>query len=157
MDLVLYLWIALSGTLPPAILGYVMYRIGLQRGRAERDEAKKEIKEEISRYVKEDLAVDLIASVDKAIMDGIRGALGPIGKGGSIEGRAAAAEYAQQNPGIASLLTSVAAKGASRWLGKKLGVPRDVVDTLGGSAPFLPMGIGQRKKPDIEPIQFPQV
>ena len=154
MDLALYIWIAATNALfafiASGIVGYLLYRYGRKQAELSYQQARQELRD----YVKVELMPDLMEAVSLSI----RGVLGKIGQGGSEEGRAAAAQYAQQNPGIASLLTSVAAKGASRWLGKKLGVPRDVVDTLGGSAPFLPMQLGRRKgNPDLEPVVPPQI
>ena len=154
MDLALYIWIAATNALfafiASGVVGYLLYRYGKKQAETSYNTARCELRD----YVKTDLMPDLQEGVQRTIL----AFLGSVGKQGSEEGRAAAAEYVQQNPNIASLLTTVAARGASRWLGKRLGVPKDVVDTLGGSAPFLPMQLGRRKgNPDLEPVVPPQI
>lgn len=153
MDILLLLWIAFWGLIPPAItsalVGYILFLWGKRQGERSYLMAKQEIKD----YIRGDFLKDITG----AVKDQLNGILGPVAKGGTAEGRAAAAIYAQQNPGIASLLTGVAAKGAARWLGKQLGVPKDVVDTLGGGAPFIPIGLGHKKgeTPTFEPPKNP--
>lgn len=133
------------GIVPPfisaAILGYVGYWWGKKQGKKEYEMAK----DEIRAYIKGEFLQDLSGAVQQQL----NGILGPVARGASAESKAIAAQYAQQNPGIASLLTSVAAKGAARWLGKQLGVPRDVVDTIGGTAPFMPFQLGKPKQDDL--------
>ena len=137
MDLWLYLWVALMGIIPPAItsaitsaiVGYLLYLYGKKQG----EKSKVIVTNEIKTYIKGEFLQDLTV----AVRDQLNGILGPIGKAGSAEAQAAAAEYAKSNPGIAQLLLSVAARGGARVIGKKLGVPKDVIDqiTLVGQPP----------------------
>ena len=145
------LWIAFMGIVPPfisaAILGYLGYWWGKKQGKKEYEMAKDEIRE----YIKGEFLTDLSSAVQQQL----NGILGPVARAGSAEGKALAAQYAQQNPGIASMLTSVAAKGAARWLGKQLGVPKDVVDTIGGGAPFM-FPISKKQQDDLlKPVELP--
>jgi hypothetical protein len=158
MDLLLYILVVVMGTVPPFIVGWALYRYGRKQGEMQYTMAK----EEIRLYIKGEFLSDLTTAVQhelaginitEAVHNGIRSALGLIGQAGSIEGKLAAAQYAQQNPGIASLLTSVAARGASRWLGKQMGVPKDVVDSLAiGGIQFPGIGSRQRKSDDLAPV-----
>ena len=154
MDLPLLLWIAFWGLIPPAItsaiVGYVLFLWGKKQG----ERSYLMAKEEIKAYVRTELVTDLRVGITEEIRNGINGIFGPVAKAGTAEGRAIAAQYAQSNPGIASLLTGVAAKGAARWLGKQLGVPRDVVDVLGGGAPSFQLG-HKRTDPALEPVVIP--
>jgi len=146
------IWIAFMGIVPPAVtsfaIGWFMYMYGKKVG----EKQYKMAKDEIRAYIKGEFLQDLT----NAVRDQLNGIFGPVARQGTAEGRAAIAEYAQANPGIASMLTSVAAKGAARWLGKQLGVPRDVVDGIGGSAPFMPIHIpGAKRKEDDMPVVVP--
>jgi len=138
MDLFMLFWVALMGTAPPAILGYLMYNVGLRRGREEKEQAKTEIKQEISRYVKEELVNDLVEAVSDAVIKGVRGAFGPIGRGGSEETQQYLIEEAKRNPGIVEAFGKIATRGGARWLGKQFGISRGMVDTIvsGGGNPF---------------------
>jgi hypothetical protein len=129
------IWSALMGVIPPAVLGWVMFKYGQKLG----DNKYRMAKEEIRGYIKGELITDLTV----AVRDQLNGVLGPIAKGGSVEAQQAAADYARQNPGIAQLLLGVAARGGARAIGKKLGVPKDVIDQLtsqGFRAPSTPRG-----------------
>lgn len=154
MDLLLLLWIAFMGVIPPflsgALLAYLGWIWGNRQGKKQYEMAKQEIRD----YIKGEFMNDLA----EAVKQQINGALGPIARGGSQEARVLAAQYAQANPGIASLLTGVAAKGAARWLGKQLGVPRDTVDALAGGpiGPIGGFGTSRRKgDPASEPVTLP--
>jgi len=139
------IWSTLMGIIPPAVLGWLMYEYGKKQGIKQYEMAKTEIR----AYIKTDLVGDITA----AVRDQINGLFGPVARAGTNEAKAAAAEYAQHNPGIASTLMAVAARGGARWLGKQLGVPKDVVDTISGGAPMLPPGIqAMRKQSQAVPI-----
>ena len=125
---------------------------GYYYGKKQGEKSKELVTQEIRAYIKGEFLEDLT----KAVRDQLNGILGPVARAGSQEGRAAAALYAQQNPGVAQLLMGVAAKGATRWLGKQLGVPKDVVDTLGGGSPFMPVNLGKpRQDPNLQPVVVP--
>ena len=155
MDIWLWIWIAIMGIVPPAvtsaitsaIVGWLLYEWGKRQGVKQYEMAKKEIRE----YIKGEFLADLT----NAIRDQLNGIFGPVARQGTAEGKALAAQYAQQNPNIASMLMSVASKGAARWLGKQLGVPKDVVDVIGGNAPFMPLQLGKRKDDDLQPVVLP--
>ena len=156
MDLLLYILVVIMGTVPPFVVGWILYAYGRKQGERQYTMAK----EEIRSYIKGEFLTDLTAAVgnelnsinfSETVSIAIRSALGVIGKAGSVEGQAAALQYAQQNPGIASLLTSVAARGASRWLGRKMGVPKDVVDSLALGGMQLPQ-IGKQRNNDLAPV-----
>lgn len=129
------------------------YLYGNYLGKKQYEMAKTQVTEEIRTYIKGEFLTDLTT----AVRDQLNGILGPVARAGTNEARMVAAQYAQANPGIASLLTSVAAKGAARWLGKQLGVPKDVVDALGGASPFMPIQLPGAKKgdPDLQPVVVP--
>ena len=144
-------WIAFMGIVPPAItslaVGWFMYIYGRKVG----ERQYKMAKDEIRAYIKGEFLQDLT----NAVRDQLNGIFGPVARQGTAEGKAIAAQYAQQNPNIASMLMSVASKGAARWLGKQLGVPKDVVDVIGGNAPFMPVQLGKRKDDDLQPVVLP--
>lgn len=157
----MFFWVALMGTAPPAILGYIMYKVGLQRGREEKEQAKTEIKQEISRYVKEELVNDLVEAVSDAVIKGVRGAFGPIGRGGSEETQQYLVEEAKRNPGIVEAFGKIATRGGARWLGKQFGISRGMVDTIvsGGGNPFgmLQSQPKRTRDPELQPVDLPKV
>jgi len=157
MDLMLIVWVGLMGIVPPGVLGYIMYRMGLKRGREEKEQAKLEIKQEISKYVREELAHDLVEAVSNAVITGIRGTFGPHGRKGSEESQALLIETAQKNPGIAQVLLQVATRGGARAVGKQFGLSTSTVDAIvagganfGGSPFMFPQS--KRKSDDLAPV-----
>lgn len=135
---------------PVVIIGY---KWGKKQGEASYQAAKREIKE----YVRTELLADLTTALKDYIRNEINGIFGPIGKGGTAEARAVAAQYAQQNPGILQLLTGVAAKSGLKWAAKQLGAPKEVVETFsltGDPQAFFSSRRGS-SNPDLEPVKVP--
>ena len=140
------------GIIPPAVcsfaIGWWMYKYGVREASKREEIVKKELKEEIRAYVKNELTTDIISGVGKTIHDTINGIFSGIGKGATPEAQAAAIEYAKNNPGLAQTILGVATRAGGRWLGKQLGVPKDVIDTLSGVG-IMPGGLGKLMTPKI--------
>ena len=156
MDFWLYFWIAIMGIVPPAItsfitsavVGYLLYLYGKKQG----EKSKEIVTKEIKTYIKGEFLEDLTA----AVRDQLNGILGPVARAGSAEGQLAAAEYAKNNPSIAALLAQVAGRGAAGWLGKKFGVPKEVVNAIANPASLHLFGPPRQKKDgDLQPVQLP--
>ena len=140
-----FFWSAIMGIIPPAIcsfaIGWWMYKYGVREALKREELVKKELKDEIRAYVKNELVPDILDGVAKVIKDTINGIFSQVGKGATPEAQAAAAEYAKNNPGLAQTLLGVATRSGARWLGKQLGIPKDVTDTLAGGG-LMPQGLG---------------
>lgn len=124
MDILLFLWILFAGVVPPAIVG--LYLVYLQQKMAKK--MIQQMKEELRAYAKG----ELLGDIGDALSNRLNAIFGGISKQGSIEGQQVALQMAKENPGIANLLTSVAGRAGARWLGKKLGLPKDVADQMAG-------------------------
>ena len=145
-------WIAFMGIVPPfisaAVLGYAGYWYGKKQGEKQYQMSK----DEIRAYIKGEFLQDLTT----AVRDQINGMIGPIARGGTAEAKAEAFKYLQSNPGTGSLLMTVAAKAAGKWLGKQLGVGKEVSEMLGGVAPSMPFQFGKPKQDDLlKPVEPP--
>lgn len=152
MDIWLALLITFMGIVPPfvssaissAIIGYLLYLYGKKQG----EKSKEIVTYEIKTYIKGEFLTDLTS----AVRDQLNGILGPVARAGSKEGQMAAAEYARANPSVAGLLAQVAGRGAAGWLGKQLGVPKDVVAAIANPNMFSMFNRGDHKKDDKSPV-----
>jgi len=151
MDLLLFFWILFNGVIPPAIVCaiflYFQYKMG-----------KKQLEQSIDglrAYAKKELLED----VGEALSCRLNAMFGGISKQGSIEAQGATLEYAKQNPGIAQMLMNVAGRGGARWLARKLGVPKDVADSLAGlgTTMKIPLPTRGQDQPQYQPIQDPMM
>jgi len=126
--------VAFWGTVPPLALGIIMYKLGQKQG----DRRVQDTKEEIRRYIKEELIVDIKAAITSSaqnitlddVKSVIYGALGIVGKGASDEAQKMAQEYIQQNPQAAGFIAQTSLKSAARSLAKKAGIPKPVAEGI---------------------------
>lgn len=139
---------AVTSFITSAIVGYLLYLYGKKQG----EKSKEIVTLEIKTYIKGEFLNDLTC----AVRDQLNGILGPVARAGSREGQLAAAEYARANPSVAGLLAQVAGRGAAGWLGKQLGVPKDVVAAIANPNVFSMFGGSKAKKDDpLAPVHVP--
>lgn len=154
IELIVFFILTMAGHL--IVTGGAMY-VGYLWGKKQGERSYLAAKEEIKIYVKTELVGDLTTALKDYIKNEVNGIFGPIGKGGTAEARAVAAQYAAQNPGILQLLTGVAAKSGLKWAAKQLGAPKEVVEAFQlGAQPMQGIHFGrQRADPDLQPVTVP--
>jgi len=140
MDILLFLWILFAGVVPPAVVGIILLYYQHQMAKKQLEVTKQEIRD----YAKGELLND----IGEALSNRLNAIFGGLSKQGSLESQEATIEYARQNPGIANLLTSIAGRAGARWLGKKLGVPKQVADQLAFVGVQSPVQFGNPTQKD---------
>ena len=138
----LLLWIALTNGLTNALTGLIIGMFMYYYGKRQGEKSKEVLKEEIQAYIKGELFTDLKGAIQKEVSDTTKGIFGPFAKSVNGEVPEVARQWANENPGIMSMLLGVGKAAAVNKAAKMLGVPKEVKDYLKMAAQgmVLPQG-----------------